>query len=168
MSHVQACIIWHYDSHYTNFYIIFISVEGHFWVFLGTFWCIFLIFWEPFNIISWNFVQMFLVLLWRSLIFHVMSSSAGGYFVIFLDPLWCVIFYFLRTVQYFFMKFFKDFQKLYGPFLTVSRLQSHYEETVYLLPLSPQKVLVLILIGLVLLWQSLHKRKVFSLNRPFG
>ena len=36
--------------------------------------------------------------------------------------------------------------KLYGPFLwmgsTVSRLQSHYEEAVYFLPLSPQEILV--------------------------
>ena len=30
---------------------------------------------------------------------------------------WCLILYFLRTVQYFFMKFCTDFQKLYGPIL---------------------------------------------------
>ena len=32
----------------------------------------------------------------------------------------------------------------YGWGSTVSRLQSHYEETVYILPLSPQEYLVLI------------------------
>ena len=48
-------------------------------------------------------------------------------------------------------------KKLYGPFLwigsTVSRLQSHYEETVYFLPLSPQEFLVLILST----WEGLVK-----------
>ena len=39
--------------------------------------------------------------------------------------------------------------KLYAPFfygwgLTASRIQSHYEETVYLTPISPQKFLVII------------------------
>ena len=46
------------------------------------------------------------------------------------------------------MVLYEKLKKFMAPFYgwgsTVSRLQSHYEETVYFLPLSPQEFLVLI------------------------
>ena len=85
------------------------------------------------------------------IIFHAMSSSAGGHFGIFLGPLWCVVFYFLGTIQCFslkpvnFSQISKNFMApFYGLRSTVSRLQSHFEETVNPLPLSHQKALLLV------------------------
>ena len=58
--------------------------------------------------------------------------------------------------------FVEDLFKLYGPFLwgsTASRLQSHYEETVYFLTLSSQKFLKLI-------WLTLEGWKAESTLEP--
>ena len=87
------------------------------------------------------------------IIFHAMSSSAGGHFGIFLGPLWCVVFYFLGTIQCFSLKPV-NFSQISENFMahfyvlgsTVSRLQIHFEETVNLLPLIPQKALFLVLL----------------------
>ena len=50
---------------------------------------------------------------------------------------------FFHEISYRFLKVL--WPLFYGLGSTASRLQSHYEETVYLSPLSPQKILVLVL-----------------------
>ena len=60
----------------------------------------------------------------------VMSSSVGGSFRIFLDPCWCVISYFLRSVQYFFMKFlFRLLKTLWLLFMDLVQLSQSYRAT---------------------------------------
>ena len=59
-----------------------------------------------------------------------------GLFWHILGPFLCVIFYFLRTVfSWNFLQIFKNFiDPFYGLSSTVSKLQSHYGQAVYLLP----------------------------------
>ena len=130
---------------YTIFYIIFISVESHFGVFWGPFWCMFFNFWEPCNISHEFCTDIFgitLMVTTLKISFHVMFSYAGGHFGIFLDLFWCVIFF--ENCSIFFHFFFQSFLQIFRNF--IDSQQSHYEETVYFLPLSPQTVLVLVIL----------------------
>ena len=51
---------------------------------------------------------------------HIIYVSTGGQFVVFLEPLsWCMFLYFLRTVQYFLMKFCTDVLSITLPVTTL-------------------------------------------------
>ena len=82
-----------------------------------------------------------------------MVSSAGGHFGIFWANFGVQFFFSSETFNIFSWKFSQVFKNFMAPFYilssTVSKLQGNYEQTVYLLPLTPQKFLVL-----VLLWWS--------------
>ena len=132
-------------TRYTIFYIIFISVEGHFEVFWGPFGVCFLIFENRVIFLMKFCTDIFgitLMVTTLKISFHVMFSYAGGHFGIFLDLFWCVIFF--ENCSIFFHFFFQSFLQIFRNF--TDSQQSHYEETVYFLPLSPQTVLVLVIL----------------------
>ena len=141
----------------TIFYIIFISVEDHFWVFWEPLWCMFLNFWKPLNTFSWNFLQMFLVFLWRSL--HWKNVSWPLFLGAILPYFWTHYGVWSSiSLQHsiFFHEIFHRFLKaLCSLFMDWVQLSQGYKATskgqliFCLLSLSPQKVLFS-----VLLWKS--------------
>ena len=85
-----------------------LSSGGCFEVFWGLFWHITSNFWEPFNILSWNFVQTFLVFLLRvaALFFSISWSCWGALGGIF-GLIWTRLFiWYFITIQFFLMKIF--------------------------------------------------------------
>ena len=75
-------------TRYTIFYIIFISVEGHFGIFWGPFGVCFLIFENRVIFLMKFCTDIFgitLMVTTLKISFHVMFSYAGGHFGIFLD-----------------------------------------------------------------------------------
>ena len=75
--------------------------------------------------------------------FYVFPSSSGGYFGVFLVPFWDMIFclsmiiFNITSSNY--VEMFTSFMTLFNGWgLNVSKLQSHYEETVYFLLPHPK------------------------------
>ena len=98
---LYRCSWYNSDGHYTQKTSCLPSAEGHF----GVFWDLFLhmyIFFSryPFNILSWNFAQVFLVWPWLSLILffwhHILIFRRS--FKSILGPILGYYLYFLRNV----------------------------------------------------------------------
>ena len=83
--------------------------KGAFWVIFAHFCRVFLhslFSWERFNILSWNLKKCF----WCHYATknHSVALSAGSHFGLFLGSFCFMFQYFLRTIQYFLMKFYTD------------------------------------------------------------
>ena len=88
-----------------------LSVDGHFWVFLGLFWGMFLYFFRTvqyfimrlcIDVLDWHYTVTFNTLF---IFFHIISPSAWGHLEYFLETFWPMFLHFLRTIQCFLMKF---------------------------------------------------------------
>ena len=77
---------------------------------------------------------------------------------------------FLENCSIFFHEIFYRFLKTLWPFFNCLKATEPLRgDSLPFTTKSPEGPgLSITLIGLVLLWQSLHKRKVFSFNHPFG